>query len=67
MGEAPGISLAVTRGTDPVTRRGQELGLPCGYGSPVPLGQLSQGVSQARAALELASEPGRAWSGPRAC
>ena len=59
VGEAPGISLAVTRGDDPVTAAAMELGLPCGYGSPVPLGQLSQGVSQARAALELASGQGR--------
>ena len=58
VGEAPGISLAVTRGTEPVTDAARELGLPCGYGSPVALGQLSQGVSQARAALELASSQG---------
>lgn len=59
VGEAPGISLVVTRGADPVTAAAMELGLPGGYGSPVPLGQLSQGLSQARAALELASSQGR--------
>jgi DNA-binding PucR family transcriptional regulator len=59
VGEAPGISLVVTRGSDLVTAAAAELGLACGYGSPVPLGQLSQGVSQARAALELASSQRR--------
>jgi DNA-binding PucR family transcriptional regulator len=41
-----------------VVAAAKELGLPCGYGSPVPLGQLAQGVSQARAALELADGQG---------
>jgi len=42
-----------------VTAAATELGLACGYGSPVPLGQLSQGLSQAHAALELATSHGR--------
>ncbi len=58
VGEAPSICIAVTRGTDPVTAAAAELGLACGYGSPVPLGQLSQGLSQAHAALELATSHG---------
>lgn len=58
IGEAPGISLAVTQRTQPVTAAARELGLACGYGSPVALGQLSQGVAQARATLELASSQG---------
>jgi hypothetical protein len=58
VGEAPGISLVLTLGTEPVAAAAAELGLPCGYGSPVALGQLSQGVSQARAALELAPGQG---------
>lgn len=58
VGEAPGITLVLTREAGPVTAAATELGLACGYGSPVALGQLSQGVSQARAALELASSQG---------
>ncbi|MDF2143928.1 PucR family transcriptional regulator [Knoellia sp. p5-6-4] len=58
IGEAPGVSLVVTGGTEQVTAAARELGLACGYGSPVALGHLSQGVSQARAALELASSQG---------
>ena len=59
VGEAPSICMVVTGGTDPVTAAATELGLACGYGSPVPLGQLSQGLSQAHAALELATSHGR--------
>ena len=59
VGEAPSICMAVTGGTDPVTAAAAELGLACGYGSPVPLGHLSQGLSQAHAALELATSHGR--------
>jgi PucR family transcriptional regulator, purine catabolism regulatory protein len=58
VGEAPGISLVLSNGPEPVAAAARELGLACGYGMPVPLGQLAQGVSQARAALELASSQG---------
>ena len=65
VGEAPRICMAVTRGTDPVTAAAAALGLACGYGSPVPLGQLSQGLSQAHAALELATSRDRVTSHDR--
>lgn len=54
VGEAPSVSLTVTATDDDVRTVAAQLAIPCGYGSPVPVAQLGQGLSQARAALELA-------------
>ena len=58
VGEAPGITLAVTSSAGEVAPTAAALTVPCGYGSALPLGRLSQGISQARAALELAATHG---------
>ncbi len=60
VGEAPGITLAVTSSAGEVAPTAAALTVPCGYGSALPLGRLSQGISQARAALELAATHGGA-------
>ena len=60
IGEAPGVSLVVTKSAANVPSTAAALALPCGYSSAVSLTQLAQGVSQARAALELASAHGGA-------
>jgi hypothetical protein len=54
VGEAPGVTLVVTAGAAEVPPAATALSLPCGYGAAVPLARLGQGISQARAALELA-------------
>src|SRR3954452_21778971 len=58
VGEAPGVTLVLTATSAEVQPAAAELSLPCGYGSAVPQAQLAQGVSQARAALELALAQG---------
>jgi hypothetical protein len=58
VGEAPGVSLTVTAGDEKVRSVAVQLAVPCGFGSPVSPAQLSQGLSQARAALELAFDQG---------
>ena len=58
VGEAPGVTLVLTATSAEVQPAAATLSLPCGYGTPVPQAQLAQGVSQARAALELALAQG---------
>jgi purine catabolism regulator len=58
VGEAPGVTLVLTTTAAEVTPVAETLALPCGYGSAVAQAQLAQGVSQARAALELALAQG---------
>jgi DNA-binding PucR family transcriptional regulator len=60
VGEAPGVTLVLTASSAEVLPAAAALSLPCGYGSAVPQAQLAQGVSQARAALELALAQGGA-------
>lgn len=54
VGEAPGVTLAVTASAASVGPAARALTLPCGHSSIVELAQLARGVSEARAALELA-------------
>ena len=58
VGEAPGVTLVLTATSAEVQPAAATLSLPCGYGSAVAQAQLAQGVSQARAALELALAQG---------
>jgi DNA-binding PucR family transcriptional regulator len=54
VGAGPDVTLAVTSDPAAIAPVAAALALPCGYGSAVPLASLARGVSEARAAFELA-------------
>lgn len=57
--DAPGATFVVTTGSAFLLGAARDLGLICGYGSPVDAVQISRGIGEARATLNQALRQGR--------
>ncbi len=57
--DAPGATFVVTTGSAFLLGAARDLGLICGYGSPVDAVQISRGIGEARATLNRALRQGR--------
>ena len=57
--DAPEATFVVTNGSALIYDTARDLGLVCGYGSPVQVSQIARGIGEARATLGLARRQGK--------
>lgn len=60
VGQTRESTMALTSSDEAVLAAEEQLSLPCGYGSHLPLAEISRSIKEARAALQLAQKRGHA-------